>query len=193
MQHAPLYILRHGQTIWNAEQRFQGRLDSPLTPRGIAQAAAQRKLLEQCDLTGFEAVSSPQGRAFHTAALALVGLVPRIETDARLSEIGIGAWEGRLRAELDPDGAHDESEESALSLYETAPGGEGFSALHARCRAFLEELRGPAVIVTHGITSRMLRAILLNLGIGNLDQLPGGQGVVFRVENGRQTKLSIRA
>ncbi|WP_300058074.1 histidine phosphatase family protein [uncultured Roseobacter sp.] len=189
----PLYILRHGQTEWNAAHRIQGGLDSPLTEVGRAQAQAQRELLARCDLAGFQALSSPQGRAFQTAAIALDGLFGRIDTDARLAEIGVGDWEGLARTELTVDRVVDESEESALDLYNRAPGGEGFVALHARCKAFLDSLQGPSVLVTHGITSRMLRLIALDQDICEIGMLPGGQGVIYHLEHGRMRQLAIGA
>jgi probable phosphoglycerate mutase len=185
-----LYVLRHGETEWNAQNRLQGRFDSPLTSVGKAQARSQRSILKTRDLTGFSAFTSPQGRAFHTASIALESLTDGIETDNRLREIGVGDWAGRARADvmaLAPD-AHD-----TFDLYERAPGGEGFNALRMRCVAFLEELDGPSVLVTHGITSRMLRLIVLGLPDAALRDLPGGQGVVFHLEAGQQNRLTIGA
>ncbi len=190
MTFPPVYILRHGQTLWNAEHRFQGSLDSALTPLGRAQAAQQRDILSTCDLAGFTAFSSPQGRALETAAIALEGLIAPVRSDARLREIGIGAWEGRKRQEVAPDGTSDESEESALPLYEKAPQGEGFAAVRRRVAAFLAELPGPAVLVTHGVTSRLLRLELLDLPTDKIADLPGGQGVVYHLADGVQTKLT---
>jgi probable phosphoglycerate mutase len=185
-----LYVLRHGQTLWNAEHRIQGSLDSALTDLGRTQAHDQNDILRGLDLHGYRAVSSPQGRALETARLALDGVLPDFETDARLREIGVGDWEGRRRDDIDPATVVDESEENALYLYESAPGGEGFAALRARCEAFLSALNCPSVLVTHGITSRMLRLVVLGLDTQEIGTLPGGQGVVFHLENGVQRKLS---
>ena len=193
MQFPPLYVLRHGQTEWNAEHRIQGRLDSRLTEQGRAEALAQRRIMSRRDLSGHRAFSSPQGRAFHTAALALDGLVSAIHTDPRLAEISVGDWEGLRRADVMPSLVADESEESALELYDLAPGGEGFLALHVRCRDFLATLSGPSVLVTHGITSRMLRLIVLGLEIDKIGTLPGGQGVVYHLCDGRMDRLAIGA
>ncbi|MEM9577157.1 MAG: histidine phosphatase family protein [Pseudomonadota bacterium] len=194
MTYPCLYILRHGETEWNAEHRVQGSLDSPLTERGRAQARMQHRILQSLDLTGFSALSSPQGRAFHTASIALAGLVDRIDTDARLREIAVGEWEGKTRDQILPGEQMDESaDNAALMLYERAPNGEGFSRLRARCQSFLDDLTGPSVLVTHGITSRMLRLVLLDMDTCEIGALPGGQGVVFHLENGRQTKLAIGA
>lgn len=189
----PLYILRHGQTEWNAERRIQGSLDSALTATGRAQADVQRRILKARNLQGFRAVSSPQGRAFQTAAIALAGLFDWIDTDSRVAEIGVGEWEGLARNALLTDSVADESEESALDLYDRAPGGEGFVRLHLRCEAFLQSLTHPTVIVTHGITSRMLRLIALDMDICEIGTLPGGQGVVYYLQNGEMQQLSIGA
>lgn len=181
----PLYILRHGETEWNAQGRLQGRYDSALTQRGRAQALAQRAILLRRDLTGFTAVSSPQGRAYQTAAIALDGVIDDIHTDERLGEIGLGDWAGQTRSLL----MEEAQVKSGFDLYERAPGGEGFAALRLRAAAFLADLQGPSVVVTHGITSRMLRLIALGLPMAALTELPGGQGVVFHLESGIQTRL----
>ena len=193
MKYPPLYILRHGQTVWNAEHRVQGRFDSPLTEKGREHARMQRKILESLDLSNFDAFSSPQGRAFHTASIALEGVFDRIHTDAALCEISAGDWDGLARRDLPLGGPLDETEESALDLFERAPGGEGFAALRQRCESFLQRLKRPAVLVTHGVTSRMLRLVLTDRDTSEIAMQEGGQGVVFHVENGRQRKLSIGA
>ena len=189
MLHPPLYILRHGQTVWNAEERFQGRLDSPLTELGCAQAAQQNSILKSRDLTGFSALCSPQGRARRTADIALEGLFCDVPDDSALAEIGMGLWEGKTRSELLPQ----LEDAEVFDVYERAPQGEGFDALHGRCRQLLARLSGPTVLVTHGITSRMLRVILQGLEIADVAFVDGGQGVVYHLENGVQTKLTIGA
>lgn len=184
-----LYILRHGETEWNATGRLHGRFDSPLTEVGRAQAIAQRRILGRLDLAGFGAVSSPQGRAVDTAKIAFDGLFENIPTDSRLSEIGLGAWAGLSRPEL----MRQEGVESGFDLYSRAPEGEGFEALRARCTSFLGDLKGPTVIMTHGITSRMLRLIITGLPTCGLAKLQGGQGVVFYLSRTCTKMLSDRA
>ena len=189
MAFPPLYILRHGETEWNAAGRLQGHHDSPLTDKGQAQAAAQHTILTGLDLNGFDAISSPQARALQTAKIALGGLIADIRDDESLREIGIGDWAGLKRdALMNSSDARD-----GFELYELAPKGEGFQNLHDRCTAFLAQLNGPAVLVTHGITSRMLRLILTRNPIGALRDMPGGQGVVFHIEDGRQKRLKLGA
>lgn len=184
----PLFILRHGQTEWNLQGRLQGRFDSPLTDLGRAQAETQRNILRQQNLHGFHAVSSPQGRAMATARIALKDVRAPIAEDRALAEIGLGEWAGKHRAELVAEyGLRD-----GFDLYDHAPGGEGFAGLRQRVTAFLRRLDAPTVIVTHGMTSRMLRLVLTDRPTAAIREIDGGQGVVFRVENGRQHRLSLR-
>lgn len=92
-------LVRHGETPWNAEGRYQGQTDIPLSPVGEEQA---RKLgARLADATIARAVASPLSRAFRTAQLAL-GPVREamLTTDAGLLEIGHGAWEGKLAGEI---------------------------------------------------------------------------------------------
>lgn len=184
-----LYILRHGETEWNAQGRMQGALNSPLTAAGKAQAQRQAEILASIDLDGFDILSSPQGRAFETAAIALARQASHLRTDDRLREIGVGDWAGKLRSSLPGADGFVDGPDGALELYERAPQGEGFAALEVRCAGFLTSLTRPSVLVTHGITSRMLRAILTAEGAGGLANMGGGQGVVYHLKNSMQKRL----
>ena len=180
-----LYILRHGETVWNAENRMQGELNSPLTSKGEMQAARQGEILRSVSLSGFQFICSPQGRAFQTAAIALGQLAAHIRTDDRLREIGVGDWSGLLRNELPmPEG-----KDPFMAQYEIAPNGEGFTRLEARVRAFLSGLTGPAVLVTHGITSRMIRSVVVGEGALAVPTVHGGQGCVYHLKDGAQKLL----
>lgn len=182
-------IMRHGETYWNRENRMQGALNSPLTDKGEAQAKRQGELLSSFDLEGWHAFSSPQGRAFQTAGFAVAMHIPLVLTDPRLCEIGVGEWAGRNRDELAFNGPKVEGPDGPIELYKYAPGGEGFDALEARCRSFLDDLPGPSVIVTHGITSRMLRIVLLDLPHSELGHIAGGQGNLFHLKEGTQKEI----
>ncbi|WP_082724717.1 MULTISPECIES: histidine phosphatase family protein [Paracoccus] len=175
-----LYLMRHGQTEWNAEGRMQGRLDSALTPLGVAQARRQAWLLR--DLTGLARYASTAGRAQQTACIVFAGA--DFLSDTRLHEIDIGHFTGRtgeaLRAEHPALFAG-----GALDWYDRAPGGEHFAGLQARVRAFLRELSGPALIVTHGVTLRMLRLEAMGLPLSRLAEMPVLQGAVHLVSQGR--------
>lgn len=180
-----LYILRHGETFWNAENRMQGWLNSPLTPKGEAQAARQGRILQGLDLTGFAMFSSPQGRALQTAGIALGPIATDIHTDARLREIGVGDWAGVCRDGLPiGDGA-----DAFVAQYEAAPNGEGMDTLRTRVVDFLDDLKGPAVLVTHGLTSRILRHHVGGDAAIADTSIHGGQGCIYHLKNGVQKLL----
>ncbi len=185
-----LIVIRHGQTTWNLEGRWQGSRDSPLTAAGEAQARAMGALLVREAITPetHAAFVSPLGRARRTAALALGETWPATADD-RLREIGVGAWEGWLIRDV-AEAAGLPTDKPPYALYEAAPDGEGFAALRHRVLDFLATLDGPSVLVTHGITSRMIRTLATGRDLDRFDELPGGQGVVYRVRDGAHEALA---
>ena len=172
----PLYVLRHGQTVWNVEGRLQGRLDSTLTPLGQVQAARQGAILRAAGID-VSVRCSPSGRARATAALA--GLVAK--ADDRLVEIDMGSRQGRTRAELGvPDGP---------GWHFDSPDGETRSALIRRIDDLLRDLHGPTILVTHGVTGIAIRARLTGRGAQEWDDMAPPQGVVHLILDGRETLL----
>ncbi|MGH8062045.1 MAG: histidine phosphatase family protein, partial [Pseudoxanthomonas sp.] len=94
-----ILLARHGETPWNAEGRYQGQIDIPLSPVGESQATALGKRLQEVEIT--RAVASPLSRARHTAELALgEARLPMLTTDIELQEIAHGEWEGLLASEI---------------------------------------------------------------------------------------------
>ena len=186
-----LWVLRHGETEWNAEERLQGLLDSPLTETGIAQAEAQGRLLAAAGLPdGVRVLSSPAPRALRTAEIALAGLGLPIETDPRLVEIDLGQWQGLTLSELRAaNPAIRKASDPHLWKF-LAPGGETLGQMAGRVGALLDTLEGPTVLVTHGVTSRLLRCIVLGLPIADLTAVPGGQGVVHHIRDGQARVLT---
>jgi broad specificity phosphatase PhoE len=182
--HPDLYILRHGETLWNLQGRFQGALDSPLTERGESQAFSMGHALRDLGTHGFRWLSSPAPRAVRTATLARGA--PPDATDSRLVEIGMGDWSGLTREQIDTrwPGPLDED---MMAFYARIPNGESLSAVQARAAALLAALDTPTVIVTHGMTSRILRGLILGLPVETLAALPGGHGVIFRASAGQVT------
>lgn len=92
------YLVRHGQTEWNVEQRIQGQLDSPLTVKGIDQA---RSLAEQCaDLNISTILTSPLGRAVETAEICAERLDLNPTLIEGFEERHFGVWQGVLVSEV---------------------------------------------------------------------------------------------
>lgn len=182
----PLYLLRHGQTTWNAAGRVQGQLESELSDLGRDHARRQGEILARMDLPeGLGVYCSPQKRTRQTAELALggLGLVPRF--DDRLKEIHLGAWEGRYYADLtERDPAFFEGR-STLMLCLEGPG-ETLEDMRARVGAFLGDLDGPALVISHGVALTVLRGLVLGLDIEAMEGLGAEQGVIYELRDGAQ-------
>jgi probable phosphoglycerate mutase len=99
-----VWLVRHGETTWNAEGRWQGQTDVPLSDLGRDQA---RKLAARLEGTRFDAViSSDLERALETARTVAAGLEgsPEVLSDPRWREINVGALSGLTPAEAEAKG-----------------------------------------------------------------------------------------
>lgn len=92
-------LVRHGETQWNREGRYQGRTDIPLSPDGEAQVSALGARLAHLPIA--IAVASPLARARRTAEAILAGRGTQLELDEGLLEISHGEWEGELASEIE--------------------------------------------------------------------------------------------
>ncbi|MFC5835705.1 histidine phosphatase family protein [Nonomuraea insulae] len=155
-----IVCLRHGQTLWNVEQRFQGHSDIPLDETGVAQAARAGSLLASLRPTMI--VSSDLQRANDTAlALArIVGLDVGVDKDLR--ERGGGQWEGLTREQI---AARWPEEYAAWE----APDGEPVAEVAARVATAMRRWAGRMpddgllVVVSHGAALRLGICELLGL------------------------------
>lgn len=93
-----LYLVRHGETDWNREQRLQGILDVPLNRAGVAQARRLADAFARIPVACV--VTSPLARASATAVMLARACACPLKTDARLREIDHGAWSGRTLPDL---------------------------------------------------------------------------------------------
>ncbi len=186
-----LYILRHGETLWNLEERMQGGLDSALTEKGHAQAQRMAEVLRTRGVgpEGFDLWTSPKGRAVETARYVqeATGLVARIDEDLR--EISVGDWVGLSKAEIEAKWPAPKPDEDFVDFYARAPNGDSFEAFWDRMGGVIARIKRPTVIVTHGMTSRFLRTRVLGLGLKDLRVVEGGQGAVFHITKGKHFKL----
>ncbi|MCF7221267.1 histidine phosphatase family protein [Marilutibacter chinensis] len=162
-------LARHGETPWNAEGRYQGQEDIPLSPIGEAQARALGERLHAVPIA--RAVASPLSRARTTAELALGDRAGLLATDAGLMEIGHGEWEGLLASEIrerDPERlrAWREAPETVLMPGE---GGESLQQVFDRAWPALQRAgEGLAsdetlLVVAHDAVNRVILCHLLGI------------------------------
>jgi len=160
-------LLRHGQTAWNAESRFQGQLDIDLDDEGRAQAERAAELLARLrpDLL----VSSDLRRAGDTAAALARRTGLTVGYDARLRETYAGVWQGRTRAELDEQFAADRASWLAGSDVRAGVDGERRSEVGARMAAALLDHAaqlapgGLLVATTHGGAASSALHVMLGI------------------------------
>ncbi|SDK05662.1 histidine phosphatase family protein [Aliiruegeria lutimaris] len=183
-----MFILRHGETVWNVEGRMQGGLVSPLTERGRAQALRQGEILRRAGAEGLPVYSSPQGRALETARLAMPGAA--LIEDQRLAEIDMGAWQGLTYGEIRRVSPEIPAAPDSFLWKFAAPGGERLEEMLVRLRDFLSEVPAEAVVVTHGVASQLLRGCTLKLDLAAMAALDDPQGVVHRVTEHGEILLS---
>ena len=182
----PLYLMRHGQTDWNRDRRIQGQLESQLTDTGRGHAARQGEILATLDLPdGITAHISPQRRTRQTAEIAVGPLELPTVFDDRLKEVTLGAWEGGYYADL----LAENPDLRALDIFDlclSSPG-ETKADLEHRIGAFLRDLTGPAIVVSHGIALTILRGLARGLSHDQMRALDRGQGYVIELSGGVET------
>ncbi len=193
---ADIYLTRHGETAFNQEGRYQGQLDSPLTPLGIRQAEAVAGVLAE-QLSGISVclLSSPLGRAIHTAEIFAdrLGLDAKPQTDVRLMEVGMGQWDGLTRAEIAVRWPDARKGRSAREWMFHGPGGESLNDLSDRLSDLLVDLHTRSdqahILVTHAVTGRVLRALHTKEPILEVLKSDAPQDAAFLLRPGGQVDL----
>lgn len=189
-EYPELYILRHGETVWNAAGIFQGHLNSPLTKNGQAQAQKQQQILNAAAPDGAHSLHcSTLGRTRETAEIAFDGRTGPVAYDDRLMEISVGELAGMTLLDMEHEFPEVMAGRLPFDWNFHCPGGESYEDICERVQSWLDDLTGPAMVVTHGITSRIMRGILLDLDQDGIQKLPGGQGIVYFVKDGIHHQL----
>jgi broad specificity phosphatase PhoE len=153
-----LILVRHGQTVNNAEGRLLGRADPPLTELGRRQAATLAAAVGPVD----RVISSPLARARETAAV----FDAEVEVDDRWVEIDYGDYDGRPLADVPAELWQRWRTDAAF----TPPNGESLAAVGVRVRAACDDLvdqarDGRVVVVSH--VSPIKAAVAWALGVGD--------------------------
>lgn len=162
-----ILLVRHGQSVWNADGRWQGQADPPLSERGQEQAVAATARIGIVD--GIYA--SDLLRAHHTAEIVAAPLGADVVLDARLRERAAGDWEGKTRPEID------EGWPGYLESGKRPSGYEADVDVLARVLEALDAIAqdhdGDVLVVTHGGVLRTLERHLGGDGEGLIPNLGG--------------------
>ena len=201
--HHPIYLFRHGETVWNAEKRAQGHLDSPLTPAGRAQAKAMgRALAYELARAGYAppAVlvrSSPLGRVRETLAIAAeaAGLVhDEACHDHRLRELSWGDWDGLNGVEIEAGWPGAMAARRLDHWNYSPPNGESYIVAAERARPALDDILAlasdrPVTVFAHGGIGRVLRGLFLDAAQADILKMDQPQDAFFRLHRGAAERI----
>jgi broad specificity phosphatase PhoE/CTP:molybdopterin cytidylyltransferase MocA len=194
-----IFLIRHGETRRHAEGIFLGQTDVPLSDEGRRQAAeAAMELLAR----GAEAAriyTSDLARAKETAEIIADilraqrgGAIPAVESDARLNEMHLGAWEGRFIREIKESFPDEYARRGAHILtWKRGRDGENYYDLRYRAEKWLAAVLGDAhelVAVTHAGVIKVIRAAFSDMSpkdAWSLD-IPRGAVILMDIREGRQ-------
>jgi probable phosphoglycerate mutase len=201
--HHPIYLFRHGETVWNAEKRAQGHLDSPLTEVGRVQARAMGRALRQ-ELAragyappGVIVRASPLGRVRETLALAAAeaGLVHDDGChDHRLREMSWGDWDGLNGPEIEARWPGEMAARRQDHWNYLPPNGENYIMASERGRAALDDLlmlagEKPVAVFAHGAIGRVLRGLFLGAPRADILTMDQPQDAFYRLHRGAAERI----
>ncbi len=193
-----LFIARHGETIFNLAGRIQGEhAHTPLTLSGFAQADEMGRALaiRLPQDTPLDLIASDTGRALQTLAIVAQHVGAdwhQARHDARLREIDMGEWGGVYYRDLE-DKLEVDREEMLFAT--VAPGGESYADVALRLKNWIADqvLERDTILISHGMTSRVLRGLLCGLapharfGVPIAEGLP--QGSMVEIQDGIETVI----
>ncbi|MEO4043583.1 histidine phosphatase family protein [Hoeflea sp. CAU 1731] len=198
---SPIYVIRHGETDWNAEVRFQGAKNIDLNAKGRIQARQYGEALSRLlgeEATDFDYISSPLARARET--MALLRQAMRLPPDAykideRLIEISFGDWEGRTLSELEKNSSKKIAERAANKWSFLPPGenAESYEILSWRVAAWLQSLEKPVVCVCHGGVIRTLFHLIAGLDGDKAAEISTPQDQILKIEGDSMSWLAANA
>lgn len=157
-----LYVVRHGQTEWNIETRFQGQQNSPLSALGQQQAHNAAAFLESAGIE--QLYASPLERAWKTAGVIAERIGRDRRPDDRLKECSFGACEGMTLEDIEEAFPGKAAWRDADRWNRAYPGAESYADVVQRAAGFAEEHLRPALqadgpvicVVAHGMLNRCL-------------------------------------
>jgi len=178
-------IIRHGESAWNVERRWQGWIDIPLTAEGEAQATIRARQLAREGVRPRAVYSSDLLRAARTADIIAAHLDVPVVTDKGFRERHGGEWQGCTAVEVDErwPGMRDRWRRGELAA---PPGGEDDVTVLARFDAALWHAlahvgTGMLAIVTH---HGILRTVAARAGVDVHTLIPNLGGFWFRIDEG---------
>jgi len=181
-----IILIRHGETNWNKEGRFQGQIDIPLNEKGKEQASKASKYLEDVEFT--KAFSSSMERPYETAKIILKNNNLQIEKIESLVEISHGLWEGKLEEEIERTWPEMLKKWHETPESVTMPEGESIKEVSERaitawnfiCKSQKEN--DTTLLVAHDAVNKTLLCHILGLSFSDIWMIKQGNGGITVID-----------
>lgn len=165
-----IILIRHGETNWNLQGRYQGQEDTRLSEKGFAQAGLLAQGLKNVHLD--LCISSPLKRSFLTCKACADLHHLQVHSDKRLTEINHGAWEGELACEIQAQYPEEFKTWHTEPHKVQMPGGENLEDVRRRARAafdeYAEKYEGQTILVAaHDAVNKVIICDLLGLDMSH--------------------------
>jgi probable phosphoglycerate mutase len=166
MPETEIIVIRHGETVWNLEGRWQGHFNSPLTKTGIKQAEAVAERFAEVKFATL--YSSDLERAIQTAERIAKGTHHQLIPDSRLRERNLGIFEGLTVAEIDEQFPEHSMKYKSFDPDHIIPEGESMRQFSQRIRGCFKDLakkhKGETILaVAHGGVLNQLFKFVINV------------------------------
>ncbi|EHU5172593.1 histidine phosphatase family protein [Vibrio parahaemolyticus] len=188
-----IFVLRHGETEFNADKKLQGHCNSSLTSKGSDQARRVGTTLKQyVENRPFRVYSSTLGRALQTSQIVCEELnysYENLNKEPRLKEFSLGEWEQRTIPSLEQEIPNLLAQND---WYLQAPNCETYESVRERLSSWLSDVAHDEdiVVVSHGLTGIVLRGLLLGMDYTQVWQQDLPQDAFFTIEDGRITRVN---
>jgi broad specificity phosphatase PhoE len=186
-----IYFSRHGETLWNAEQRVQGQFDTDLSEKGKRQADGNGLVLKDTipDPQNYEFIASPLKRTRETMERirAGMGLDPaQYRLDPQLLEVHFGDWQGFTIKEISMMSPEllDARHKDKWNFLPPGKGAESYALLAVRIEKWLRTVNSQTVCVSHGGVIRVLFHIVNGIAAKDAAEIEIVQDRVLKMEEG---------
>lgn len=188
------YLIRHGETSWNKDNRIQGWTDISLSEYGLKQAKVLAETLKKIPIRAV--YSSDLLRAYQTAQAYENMTGHHAILDPKLREIHFGSWEGKTWQEI----IDENKDEYASGLYDDPNNrihqGESMNMFKKRASSHFFEIvnqhpEGDVVLFTHGGNIRMIILEVLNQAIDFKNHIPIDNASITIIEKNHEGVLEI--
>ena len=191
-----ILLIRHGETKWNTEGRYQGVLNSDLTQKGKEQTKANAvKVGKVFNINKpFKIFSSPLGRAKESSYIICDTLgvdKNRIIFDERISEFNYGIFEGKTKDECKRDYPQLFIQREANKWAYQIEDGESYILVANRVKLWLESIKNEkfVVVVAHEMVNRVIRGLYCKLDSDSILLLRQSNNTVIKLENFEESIL----